>query len=266
MTRRLEPFVPARVREGRRLRVRPHAVQRRARRARPGEPRLRHPRAPPARPRIRGDVRAERDGRRRQDPRVAHRASGEEPLALSARMAAVIETEMRAIGMLPPDVEPRVSEHIGDIIRLIETLIAKGVAYVLRHAKGVDVYFSVRELPRRTASSRTATSTTCSPGARVEVTVDVKRDPLDFALWKGSERRRGAGTSPWGKGRPGWHIECSAMALEVPRPALRHPRRGDGPHLPAPRERDCAERGRLGRAVRALLDAQRFRERRQRRR
>ncbi len=141
---------------------------------------------------------------------AAAQASGEEPLALSARMAAHIESEMASIGILPPDVEPRVSDHIGDIVRLIEILIAKGVAYVAETAKGVDVYFSVRSFPDYGKLSHRNIDDLLA-GARVEVTADVKRDPLDFALWKGGAEAWGW-PSPWGKGRPGWHIECSAMA------------------------------------------------------
>jgi len=141
---------------------------------------------------------------------AAAQASGEEPLALSARMAAVIEEEMKAIGVLPPDVEPRVSDHIDDILRLIQTLIDKGVAYVSETAKGSDVYFSVRSFPDYGKLSHRNIDDLLA-GARVEVTADVKKDPLDFALWKGSNEAWGW-QSPWGKGRPGWHIECSAMA------------------------------------------------------
>jgi cysteinyl-tRNA synthetase len=141
---------------------------------------------------------------------AAAQASGEEPLALSARMAGVIEAEMKAIGVLPPDVEPRVSDHIDDIVRLIQTLIDKGVAYVSETAKGSDVYFSVRSFPDYGKLSHRNIDDLLA-GARVEVSVDVKRDPLDFALWKGANEAWGW-PSPWGKGRPGWHIECSAMA------------------------------------------------------
>ncbi len=141
---------------------------------------------------------------------IAAEAAGIEPLALSARMAAHIEKEMAAIGILPPDVEPRVSDHIGDIVSLIETLIAKGVAYVAETPKGVDVYFSVRSFPDYGKLSHRNIDDLLS-GARVEVTADLKKDPLDFALWKGAADAWGW-PSPWGKGRPGWHIECSAMS------------------------------------------------------
>jgi cysteinyl-tRNA synthetase len=149
---------------------------------------------------------------------AAAQASGEDPLALSSRMAGHIEREMRAIGILPPDVEPRVSEHIDDIIRLIQTLIDKGVAYVAETPKGVDVYFSVRSFPDYGKLSHRNIDDLLA-GARVEVTGDVKKDPLDFALWKGGAEAWGW-PSPWGKGRPGWHIECSAMSARYLGPHL----------------------------------------------
>jgi cysteinyl-tRNA synthetase len=140
---------------------------------------------------------------------AASQASGEEPLALSARMAGHIEEEMKAIGVLPPDVEPKVSDHIGDIVSLIQTLLDKGVAYVADTARGKDVYFSVRSFPPYGKLSHRNIEDLLS-GARVEV-AEVKKDPLDFALWKGASDAWGW-DSPWGKGRPGWHIECSAMS------------------------------------------------------
>jgi cysteinyl-tRNA synthetase len=141
---------------------------------------------------------------------AAAQASGEEPLALSARMSGLIEKEMLTLGILPPDVEPKVSDHIPDIIALIETLIAKGVAYPVETPKGTDVYFSVRRFPDYGKLSHRNIDDLLA-GARVEVTADLKKDPLDFALWKGAADAWGW-PSPWGKGRPGWHIECSAMS------------------------------------------------------
>jgi cysteinyl-tRNA synthetase len=140
---------------------------------------------------------------------AASQAAGEDPLAFSARMAGVIEGEMSAIGVLRPDIEPKVSAHIDDIIALVQTLIDKGVAYAAETPKGVDVYFSVRSFPAYGKLSHRNIDDLLA-GARVE-TNDVKRDPLDFALWKGATDAWGW-PSPWGKGRPGWHIECSAMS------------------------------------------------------
>jgi cysteinyl-tRNA synthetase len=140
---------------------------------------------------------------------AAAKVTGEEPLALSARMAKLVDDDMRTIGLLSPDVEPRVSGHIGEIVSLIETLIAKGNAYVIDTPKGKDVLFAVRSFQEYGKLSHRNIDDLLS-GARVDVG-EGKRDPLDFALWKGSEEAWGW-PSPWGKGRPGWHIECSAMA------------------------------------------------------
>jgi cysteinyl-tRNA synthetase len=149
---------------------------------------------------------------------AAAQAEGVEPLALSARMAGLIDAEMKAIGSLSPDVEPRVSDHIPDIVRLIQTLIDKGVAYPVTTPKGVDVYFAVRRFPEYGKLSHRNIDDLLA-GARVEVEKDVKKDPLDFALWKGADEAWGW-PSPWGKGRPGWHIECSAMASRYLGPEL----------------------------------------------
>lgn len=140
---------------------------------------------------------------------AAAKLTGEEPLTLSARMAKLVDDDMRLMGLLTPDFEPRVSAHIVDIVRLIETLLGKGHAYVVDTPKGKDVYFAVRSFPAYGKLSHRNIEDLLS-GARVELG-DSKKDPLDFALWKGSEEAWGW-PSPWGKGRPGWHIECSAMA------------------------------------------------------
>jgi cysteinyl-tRNA synthetase len=141
----------------------------------------------------------------------AAKSNGEEPLALSARMAKLVDDDWAAIGLLPPDHEPRVSGHIDEIILFIESLIAKGHAYTVDTPKGYDVYFAVRSFPAYGKLSHRNIDDLQS-GARVEVGGG-KRDPLDFALWKGDEDGWGW-PSPWGNGRPGWHIECSAMAAK----------------------------------------------------
>jgi cysteinyl-tRNA synthetase len=141
----------------------------------------------------------------------AAKATGEEPLALSARMAKLVDDDMRTIGLLAPDHEPRVSGHIDEIVALIQTLIEKGHAYAIDTPKGKDVYFGVRSFEAYGKLSHRKIDDLLS-GARVEVG-EGKKDPLDFALWKGSEEAWGW-PSPWGKGRPGWHIECSAMAAK----------------------------------------------------
>jgi cysteinyl-tRNA synthetase len=146
------------------------------------------------------------------DDKIVKRAAenGEEPLALSARMSLIADQDLAEIGVQKPTVEPRVSTHITEIVELIERLVQKGSAYVAKTAKGNDVYFAVRSFPAYGKLSKRNIDDLLS-GARIEVG-DVKKDPLDFALWKGSEDEGFGWPSPWGKGRPGWHIECSAMA------------------------------------------------------
>jgi cysteinyl-tRNA synthetase len=113
--------------------------------------------------------------------------------------------EMLGIGM--PDVEPRATEHIPEMISLIEELIEKGHAYAPEEAKG-DVYYAVGSFPRYGALSHQR------PEEMRETEkghTGFKRSPLDFALWKASKPGEPSWESPWGPGRPGWHIECSAM-------------------------------------------------------
>ena len=137
--------------------------------------------------------------------------AGEAPTDLSARMTDLYQDDMRALGCADPDAEPKVSEHIPDIISLIEKLIEVGAAYAVTMASGAtDVYYAVRSFSGYgKLSGRNVEE--LRVGARIEAS-DEKRDPLDFALWKGSVGDAWGWESPWGKGRPGWHIECSAMA------------------------------------------------------
>lgn len=113
-----------------------------------------------------------------------------------------------AIGVQRPNVEPRATEHIQDMIRLISKLVEKGYAYV----RDGNVYFSVRKFSQYGKLSCRSTDDMLA-GARVEVAED-KEDPLDFALWKKSKEGEPKWESPWGFGRPGWHIECSAMSMK----------------------------------------------------
>jgi len=107
------------------------------------------------------------------------------------------------------DVEPRATQHIGQMIALIETLVEKGKAYPLDNG---DVYFAVESFPGYGKLSGRRLED-MEAGARVDVD-EKKRNPFDFALWKSSKPGEPAWDSPWGKGRPGWHIECSAMSSE----------------------------------------------------
>ena len=134
------------------------------------------------------------------------RESGVPIAAITARTLAEYHEDMAALGVLPPDVEPRATAHIPEMIALIERLIEGGHAYV---AAG-HVLFAVASDPEYgTLSGRSPEELLA--GARVDV-APYKRDPGDFVLWKPSEPALPGWESPWGRGRPGWHIECSAMS------------------------------------------------------
>ncbi len=149
------------------------------------------------------------------DDKILQRAreKGEPPLEFSRRMGEINADELRSCGCLQPDFEPRVSENIGVIIQLIEDLVAKGAAYAAPTDVRRDVYFAVRAFPGYGKLSHRVIDDLVS-GARVEPG-EAKRDPLDFALWKASAGDEWGWDSPWGRGRPGWHIECSAMAAQI---------------------------------------------------
>jgi len=144
------------------------------------------------------------------DDKIIKRANekGEDPVALADRFARAYDEDMAALGNLPPDAAPRVSEHVPQIVSMIETLVAKGFAYA---AANGDVYYAVRKFPDYGRLAKRNLDDLLA-GARVEPG-EAKRDPLDFALWKAAKPGEPAWDSPWGKGRPGWHIECSAMTL-----------------------------------------------------
>ena len=154
------------------------------------------------------------------DDKILKRAHelGEQPMQFSRRMSDLNDDELRAVGVADPDVQPRVSESIPEIVALVQALIDKGAAYPAKTDKGTDVYFAVRSFPPYGKLSHRALADLKS-GARVEVG-EAKRDPLDFALWKSSGDEGWGWDSPWGKGRPGWHIECSAMCGKVLGPHL----------------------------------------------
>ena len=126
---------------------------------------------------------------------------------ISERYIAEYRTDMESLGVLPGDVEPKATEHIPQMIDLIERLIRKGIAYVVDG----DVYFEVRRFPAYGRLSGKNLNE-LQAGARVDVD-ERKKDPLDFTLWKASKPGEPAWASPWGPGRPGWHIECSAMSM-----------------------------------------------------
>ncbi len=136
----------------------------------------------------------------------AARENGEPIAALTRRTTRAFHEDMAALGSLEPTVEPRATRHIAQMIAMIETLIETGHAYV---ADG-HVLFSVASMPDYGRLSRNDRETIVA-GARVEV-APYKKDPADFVLWKPSGAAEPGWDSPWGRGRPGWHIECSAMS------------------------------------------------------
>ncbi len=143
------------------------------------------------------------------DDKIIRRAGErDEPWeALTARYIEAMHEDAAALGVAPPDQEPRATAHMGEIVAMIERLLAQGFAY---RGAGGDVYFEVARFEGYGRLSGRALAD-LRAGARVEVAAD-KRDPLDFVLWKAAKPGEPAWESPWGPGRPGWHIECSAMS------------------------------------------------------
>ncbi len=143
------------------------------------------------------------------DDKIIKRAheNGEDFVALVDRMVAEMHKDFDALNILRPDSEPRATRHIPEIIEIVEQLIERHHAYV---ASNGDVMFSVETDPAYGKLSRQDLDQ-LQAGARVEVEANVKRNPMDFVLWKMSKPGEPSWPSPWGEGRPGWHIECSAM-------------------------------------------------------
>ncbi len=146
------------------------------------------------------------------DDKIINRANerGEPFHQLTERFIRAMHDDAGALGVLPPDAEPKATDHIGEIVTMIERLIANRHAYA---ADNGDVYFDVRSFPAYGKLSGKSIDDLES-GARVEPG-ESKRDPLDFALWKSAKPGEPAWDSPWGQGRPGWHIECSAMSTKA---------------------------------------------------
>ena len=142
------------------------------------------------------------------------------------------------LGCAPPQIEPRATEHIAEMIEIIRELEAKGLAY----AADGDVYFAVDKLPAYGKLSGRRLDDMMA-GARIEVD-ERKHHPMDFALWKAGKPGEPAWDSPWGTRPAGLAHRVFGDGQQVSRPAVRHSRRRQRPHLPAPRERDRAERGR----------------------
>jgi cysteinyl-tRNA synthetase len=146
------------------------------------------------------------------DDKIIDRAAknGESCDALTARFIAAMHEDFAALGVEPVEYEPRATEYVPQIVAMIERLIANGYAYV---ASDGDVLYAVAKFaPYGRLSGKKLAD--LRAGARVDVN-EAKRDPLDFVLWKSAKPGEPAWESPWGKGRPGWHIECSAMSVAL---------------------------------------------------
>ncbi len=144
------------------------------------------------------------------DDKIIQRAQREGVAAqeVSERYVAAEREDMAALGVLAPDVYAKATDHIPQMIALIERLVATGLAYPMEG----DVYFEVARFPAYGRLSGKNLDELVA-GARVDVD-ERKRDPRDFVLWKGAKPGEPSWPSPWGPGRPGWHIECSAMAIQ----------------------------------------------------
>ncbi|HWG71970.1 MAG TPA: cysteine--tRNA ligase [Steroidobacteraceae bacterium] len=146
------------------------------------------------------------------DDKIIERASanGENWADLARRFTAAMHEDCATLGLQTPDLEPRATEYIGPIIAMTQTLIDKGYAYV---AGNGDVMYSVRKFADYGRLSGKKIDD-LRAGSRVQVD-DAKLDPLDFVLWKHAKPGEPSWASPWGEGRPGWHIECSAMSTTL---------------------------------------------------
>ncbi|MFO7641336.1 MAG: cysteine--tRNA ligase [Candidatus Competibacteraceae bacterium] len=144
------------------------------------------------------------------DDKIIRRAqeNGEDFPALTARFIAAMHEDLAALGIQPPTREPRATEAMADMLAMIQTLLDKGFAYIGTNG---DVYYDVSRFDRygQLANKRLED---LRAGSRVEIE-DAKDDPLDFVLWKSAKPGEPGWDSPWGMGRPGWHIECSAMSI-----------------------------------------------------
>ncbi|MFK0570948.1 cysteine--tRNA ligase [Endozoicomonas sp.] len=142
------------------------------------------------------------------DDKIIRRAAenGEGFMALTGRMIAAMQEDFQRLGNLPPDLEPKATEFVPGMVEMIEQLIEKGFAYAPGNG---DVYYRVRKFAEYGKLSGKVLEE-LQAGARIEVE-EQKEDPLDFVLWKAAKPGEPSWPSPWGEGRPGWHIECSVM-------------------------------------------------------
>jgi cysteinyl-tRNA synthetase len=146
------------------------------------------------------------------DDKIIERAAanGENWADLARRFTVAMHEDCATLGLQNPDLEPRATEFIAPIIAMIQTLIDKGFAYA---ADNGDVMYSVRKFPNYGRLSRKKIDD-LRAGSRVQVD-QAKHDPLDFVMWKHAKAGEPSWPSPWGAGRPGWHIECSAMSTSL---------------------------------------------------
>ena len=190
------------------------------------------------------------------DDKILHRAAenGEDWRALAQRFTEAMWEDCKTMGLQAPDLEPRATDYIAEIIKMTATLVEKGYAYV---ASNGDVMYSVRKFaPYGQLSGKKIDD--LRAGSRVQID-EVKLDPLDFVLWKHAKPGEPSWTSPWGEGRPGWHIECSAMSTTLLGNYFDLHGGGMDLKFPASRKRNRANLCRLRFTVRAAVDAQRFR-------
>ncbi len=143
------------------------------------------------------------------DDKIISRAieNNEDIYTLTNRFIDAMHEDEKALGVLTPDLEPRATDSIDQMINMIESLTKKGLAY---QGKNGDVYYSVRKFKNYGRLSGKNLDDLVA-GARIDIESD-KQDPLDFVLWKMAKPNEPKWPSPWGEGRPGWHIECSAMS------------------------------------------------------
>lgn len=163
------------------------------------------------------------------DDKILRRAeeNGETFDSLTERFIRVSHEDEGRLGVLPPDIEPRATTHIDEILAMVQTLVDKGFAYA---ASNGDVYYRVSRFEHYGRLSNKNPDELLA-GARIGVD-EAKEDPRDFALWKHAEANEVGWDSPWGRGRPGWHIECSAMSKKCL--GANFDIHGGGPDLPFP--------------------------------
>ena len=168
------------------------------------------------------------------DDKIIKRANEEHATSqeISEKYIEEYFKDAHGLGVRDATVHPKATENIQQIIDLVQTLIDKGYAYPVNG----DVYYRTKKFEGYGKLSHQPIED-LQAGARIDVN-DVKEDPLDFALWKAAKPGEPYWDSPWGQGRPGWHIECSAMSNRYLGKTHRHPLRRRGLAVPPPRERD----------------------------